>query len=494
MTILMDELESACVCSGWVLRVLTGIQQGAGMSLLDGRSYTVGHDDGCDIVLWDERVAPRHFLVRVQGERIHLQSLDSPIELKERRLDPGDSIEIASARRLRVSGLEIALGSPETNWLELCVTEPALHALPTAEVGVTGGQDSAIVQADGAGTSDEGAPSPSHAGAAGRDGGRRRLVIVALLGLLILVFASWSLFISGRGSDHTLVTADPPDRRAERAHTLAASMGLAGIEIRLRTDGVLVLSGYCETQAMRDRVTAALIADGQRVDNRLWPEERIRELLALTLEQLGAGLLGYEYLGNGEVRLHGWLRSGLTSDQVVNTVHADVPGVRHVSNAFQSVDLFLDDLREQLRTAHLERKLVITSDLFPAVIAGRLDTQEMARWEVIRDGLATHYPDLRALESNILLVERSAVSASRPASVAVKTARDPPILILGTLIGANRISYAVLGDGERLTKGQLIDGRYMVEEIQFDRVIAFDGAERKTFHVGVKANDRGTGQ
>ena len=57
------------------------------------------------------------------------------------------------------------------------------------------------------------------------------------------------------------------------------------------------------------------------------------------------------------------------------------------------------------------------------------------------------------------------------------------------MIGPNQEAYALLDNGVRVAEGDRIDNRYLVEKIQFNRVVVRDGAQRKTYYIGDAAHE-----
>lgn len=501
--------------SGWGLRLLVGLQQGAEVPLLEGIDYVLGHDDACDLVIWDESVAPRHLAVRVADGRAQIRALDAPIGWTDRRLDPGESTEIESATALRLGETVLGLGPLATDWSRLAIPERMAETPPEPAPSEKQSSTPDVPERSSESGEFAGSPGPTPAPETDEPGPRtaecilqpddsaeaaKRLwlsIAAVLSGLLILalLLTPWSPFGFTPTGDTAASAPDARDPSAlEQARALVASLGLSGIEIQAQPNGTLSLHGYSPTRADRERLSSSLTAAGWRVDNRVWPEDQIREILAETLTRLGSARLHYDYLGQGEVLLRGWLRPGLMPEQVERLVQHDVPGVQRLQNELRPIAPVLEDLREQLRGARLERKLTIAAEAPPIRVSGRLDDRDMARWTAIRDALTERHPTSLPLET--ALVQESTAT---PAPMGTETVPAEPspvarvsgtsIQVRGILIGSDGSAYALLHDGERVSVGDRIGGRYLIEEIRFDRVVALDGGERRIFRLGVKEHD-----
>ncbi|EXJ15662.1 type III secretion system inner membrane ring subunit SctD [Imhoffiella purpurea] len=481
----------------WVLHLLAGLQRGAEARLQDGIEYILGRDESCDLVLWDESVASRHLSLLAHPGSIRAQALEQPIHLAGRQLVPGESIELDIATGLRLGDVALAVGRPDTRWSDLTIPDPAAVAAspreepdarepeqpdlpaasPVAEAGPSVPPEGTLEDSD--------RPNPAKPWW----GSGRGLVAASVLLVPILAGLGWFALAPRQVP---VAGASPATDRTtmERAQDLVERLGLGPVEMERRPDGVLILRGYCETRAKRDELTAAAEAAGLPLVNRLWPEDGVRRILAETLDRLGGGHLDYEYLGAGEVRVHGLLRSGLSAEEVERSLRNDVPGIRNLVMDAQELGPFLEDLREALRDGDLDRKLSIHSEDPPITLKGRLNTRDMEVWDRLRKQLAERYPRLPPLVSEVMhdpRERRLAEASGQPAAEAETPGHVawPAIRVRGILIGANDIAYAVLDNGEQVMRGDLIADRYRVEEIRFDRVIARLGEERHVFRVGV---------
>lgn len=305
--------------AGWVVRLLTGLQQGAEAPLSDGVDYVLGRDEACDLVLWDESVAPRHLLLRAEsGGMLRVRALEQPLVLRDQHLEPDGVLELATAATLRAGALVLAVGPSDTDWsglmppdtpspagsnqapdqpLETLTESDAAKPPPTREAPET--------------IADSPDSEPPSALAVIRSWppmvSMTALLMVGIL-LIVLLILLGVFFVAGSTPEAVPATESTPAQRVEHARALAERAGIDNLEIDVGHSGVLTLRGYSATRAQRDALTEALLAEGLRVDNRLWPEDRLRETLRVTLERLGAQHLSYTYRGQGEVDVEGILR------------------------------------------------------------------------------------------------------------------------------------------------------------------------------------------
>lgn len=483
--------------AGWVIHLLTGLQQGAEAPLSDGVDYVLGRDETCDLVLWDESVAPRHLALRVESGRVLVQALEQPLVLRDQRLEPDGVCELATATTLRAGALVLAVGPFDTDWSGLShpdVPSPAESRQAPDEPPETQSEPAAVTPPATPVAPETIADSPDIESASASAVTRSRTRLVRMTALIVagslpivLLILLGVLFEAGSTPEADRSTETTPAQDVERARALAQRSGIDDIEIDVGPSGLLTLRGYSATRAQRDALSEALRADGLRVDNRLWPEDTLRETLRETLERLGARDLSYTFEGEGEVRVQGILRRGLTAEQLARTLQADIPGIRRVVTALQPIAPLLEDLAEELAAARLDQKLTLTSEEPPVTVGGLLNAREMEHWNAIRERLAARFPELPPLVSGVML-DGSRSSSEVSASDATNSdarGTDPPIRVVGILIGNGAEPYAILASGQQVMRGERIGGHYVIEEILFDRVITRANGEQYIFPVGV---------
>lgn len=481
----MPAMEERTDPSPCFLFVLSGSQRGARAPLLRARAYAVGTDESNDVVLCDDSIAPRHLSLTPGVNLLRIEALEQPVVLEDRVLAPGEMLERLPGLTIRLGEVCLGLGDETTDWSQAKLPDRLENRSDQTLVAVTPSADATLASGGNEPppvTQDRSAASPLKAS-------RRSWSLAAglvSLPLLLIALFWWQPFAMLHAD---LSTSAVAISALEQARSTIDLLGVRNLELLARADGGVTLVGYCETRALKERLSATLRDAGLAVDNQLWPEDRLREVLAQTLERLGGTYLNYDYLGSGEVKLHGLLRPGFSSEQLVRTIQEDVPGISRVVTELHTLDPLLQDLRARLSAAQLDRKLLVMADKLPVTVTGRLNTEDMARWTAIHDLLAEHYTDFPTLTFDVNLestpTRQSATEPSTPTRRSVtESASDPPVTVRGIWSGDHQAAYAILDNGEQVTIGDRIGDRYVVEEIRFDRVIVIDADQRRVFRVG----------
>lgn len=105
-----------------ILKILSGIQAGVDVSLVDG-TYVIGSADSADIQIFDVSLAPQHARLAVENGRISIAALSGPLQLrsgmalppssKAHQLRPLDVVTMGTTR--------IAIAPLGADWAGVCV-------------------------------------------------------------------------------------------------------------------------------------------------------------------------------------------------------------------------------------------------------------------------------------------------------------------------------------------------------------------------------------
>lgn len=481
-----------------VMKLLSGLQQGAEAPLTDGVAYSIGSADECDIVLQDESVAPQHLALTVEGGRIHLDALDRSVMVANRKLTPGQPLDLPPGSAIRLGVVYLGIGPAETDWTRIALPEMAESRPDIAAESVPAeGTVEASEEAQPAVPESEPDPKLTRLPVAvePRPGSSRRRVALGIATVMALaLIALWRPFSAWLNSDVAPTATVSEPSAVEKAKAVIADLGLADISVAARPGGVVVLTGYCATREIKNRVIAALQARGVAANNQLWPEDALQEAVTHTLERFGGKMLSHDYLQKGALRLSGRLRAGLRHDQLLATLRNDVPGLSRIESEVKTVADFITVLQERLRQAGLEEQVTLAAEGPGITATGVLDAERMERWKAIYRAFVAETGDVPALEGRLKLIHGSG-QGTLPVAAASSVVADQPsaapvqMAVRGVIIGPNQESYALLDNGMRVAEGDRIENRYLVEKIQFNRVVVRDGAQRKTYYIGDAAHE-----
>lgn len=114
-----------------VLRILSGLHDGASRVLSEQEMLLIGSGEDCDIILSDPGVARHHAMVLRHGDTLSLRAIDAVLEFAGDPLEPGDPIELPQLQPARLGGVSIAIGpADDDGWTALGARPGMVSAAP----------------------------------------------------------------------------------------------------------------------------------------------------------------------------------------------------------------------------------------------------------------------------------------------------------------------------------------------------------------------------
>ena len=246
---------------GKVLRIVAGLHAGASRGLADQEMLVVGSGDDCDIVLADTGVAAHHALITLVGGTFTLRALDAPVRIEGKPLHPGDPVEVLALQRIDLGEAAIAFGNDdEASWDALfpAIADPARKRSARPLM--------------------------------------RRLPLFAAGAVLVLAIVA-------------VVAAFLPRRNAQidaqaYLQSLIPTHAISKAKVGVDGNGVPVLSGTVESQAVRDRIQQQLADAGVQASLSLRTGEDLARDVREVFRMSGIGVQT-RYLGDGKVEING---------------------------------------------------------------------------------------------------------------------------------------------------------------------------------------------
>ncbi len=374
--------------STYSLRFLSGPHAGAEAVLGDGE-YVVGSDADSDVILQDPAVAPRHLLLILHSGEVAVEPFEEGVYLEGREITAG-RFSLASFQVLMVGATCLALALQGELWPEV--------ALPVVRRTLGASAGGIVDEPDGADAKDE-PDEPGVVREAGEDGpGDRQDVpgqagaassvlwrywkpVLGFAGMLVLL---WLLV-------HALWPASPeqavPAQPLAALETVLDDLGIEGARVVRKGDGLFFLTAYVSTEEQRRALNDALrtlpfsVTLDVRVTGQLMQAVReVLRLLALDME--------VEDMGQGVVRVHGYVGDDAGLTRLERQLADDVPGLN---------DVVLDVLKPAEVFPVLNRFLVheglsgsVRFEPHPGWIgvSGALNWDQRAAWSRVKAALA----------------------------------------------------------------------------------------------------------
>lgn len=476
-----------------VLKLLSGLQRGAEAKLHLGASYTLGSSDNCDFVLHEESIADYHLTVTLQQTHIHLVAQQQAIAIGTEWLHPNQGIELNTATILQCGEVLIGIGFADSDWAALPRPQPP--PAPNEDAALLKKSDDAAQQTQPAVEDEESYAGIATEVAITTDPNFKHhkwaLPVAMLSGAILLALGAWLWLVAAPAEENSL--HPPPMSATEATQKLLTELKIEGESLQLyeQSNGTVNIKGYCENQALKQRLTSALSAQGIQVDNRLWPEDIIQEAIKQTVERIGGKSVIYTYLGQGVLHLKGVADNAAQLQKLVATLHNDAPGLKQIDSSVKTMDALLVELQQQLELIHLQTLIDLNIEGSDLIASAKLNTQQAAQWNTIAAAFNNEYNGILSLEERIKIIANTADSSPEIATKAQELdkdtqpeIKDAQLVIRGVMMSPNQVSYVLLGNGRRIAEGEWIDQHRRIEAIDINQVIVRTGQQRHTYSIG----------
>lgn len=472
--------------AAYLLRVMSGPQAGAEIPLADGE-YVIGSDDDCDLVLLDETVAARHLRVTIAASGAEVAACDAPVALGERTLAPGEPADIGAGAVFGLASTCVAIGPVGVVWTALPMPdrrrrkrtpEPA----PTANA-VTDDGEASVADSDAPDSNavslalgDQliNAERDRRGNGKGSGPGRRTAALWAVGGFLLALalFELPDMLSAWTAAPAPQTPPDNADQQRSQVAALLKKLNLKGLQLGSLPGGGLALSGYVQTVADKDRLNAALRQSGIAVRNDVWADEWIKSSVQETVQRFGGEALSVDYLGKGALRIAGFLRSGVSQQQLEAVVRNDIPGISSIEVKLHTMDQALQDLRKGLQEAGLEGMVKLTASDTTINATGTLDQPLLQAWWQVAHAFAKDYGTVPRLQSEV----KGATQRAEPFTLG-------NVRVIGIVMGPEHQPMAMLDNGNLVGVGDQVGANAVVKEIDFDKVLITEGTRTYTFNV-----------
>lgn len=255
----------------WALRVLAGVHAGAERKLQESSFLMIGSSDDCDLIFSDTGVAAHHCIVTRNGGDLAVRAIDAEMRIDDRVLHPGDPQEISPFSLLRIGGACFALGP---HWSERW--------------------QSLLSQIE---------PSP-RADAAEQPARQRSNRLVTLGVAMVLMGASAGALLLAQNNAKPPPAQAPAAPRDGELRSLVEELGYKGLNVGLRGDGRLIVTGYVESSEDLTKLRTQLEQRGLKPEVEAKSGPRIAENVAEEL-RMGNFHATAQWKGDGRVRVRG---------------------------------------------------------------------------------------------------------------------------------------------------------------------------------------------
>lgn len=441
-----------------LLEFLTGEHAGTCLQLRVGK-YTIGSNDDCDLVIFDGIF---------RGKRIKLDIREFAIILD---CDDPDFLTIddkhpQAKRTIIGSGQKISAGTTSFKlvfWDEEAKAqtvknepEPAPKAQTSPSTCDT---EKAIAQEVG--------PINPEA--------KTKIRIKPAIYKKTALIAAIIISICGvAGLIETRARIEPPVNEGDIENTLK-KLGVTGLISKKDKTGIITYEGYVSTSAVKEQVFGKLGNGLTKAIIKIHSDQEIKHS-AENLLRLHGIEFAFVYNGNGKADLRGFSMDTVSAIRSIETLKADLPALRSISNMAMSSDDVFRIMGSLLTSSGLNKRIRFTIEKGELFAIGNPDSSQKVEWRAIAgDFEKKHFVAIKEKWTDSPPWGLSALEKNRLLGDNVYT---------GNIDGVNYISR---GKNEKLFEGARLKSGHIIKKIEPGRVVLeINGAQTSYAIQGAK--------
>ena len=437
----------------YLLKVVAGPHQGAEVALDDEAALVIGSSSDCDLILSDTLVSDEHVKVIVSGGAVFIVPLASPTYLDGQEIIKDEQLRLDPFQFVSCGTTHFVVGPVGGDWPALSAADvPDLKKLEIEEV-VEGEQE------EGTETEEELVEEKT---VLGLNLDKKNVliggagVVVFLIFLMALVF----IFLEPRRGEEEL-------ELGTRIEAALDNLG-HGEGFDLREDkGIYTIEGWVDDNDERDRIGSAFFGFGGQIRLQIWSQEQIMLGVKDLLDEL-KGAVSAESIGLGEVRLYGYLWNDDEWDKAKAEIERDVQGLKHLDDEVYTPKDLAPIVAEVLQEHGLVGKLQFVPEEDAVVVRGLISQEDVEQMRDVLSHFKSKVENRVPIKNQILLAKAEDLYVN---------------LNMDSVIIGDQ-GFITTKDGRKVFEGGTLEGGYIVDKIERDRIILRKGTQTITLNLG----------
>ncbi len=351
------------------LMVFTGVHQGAKIDLKT-RALTVGRSTDCDIILQDEKVAPRHVEIRRENSKLMVvrgegETFINGIPLTE------EKAKIEPETILTIDGVHMGVAYKSSEWAPSAFPTPQK---PQEEVP-------------------EEEPEPPPPGLMQKLSFLRYVLAFGVL-MTIIYFAA-----------HAAIKINPPgnDFYAQKVNEIFHAGNYPPPSITSVKEGRLEVVGYVPNEMNKNEVLAEIDKLPLNIRARIYADDSIKVSCTNYLAKMELPITS-EYAGNGAVYLRGFANKSEDVNMLSEQVTRNVSGVSEVRTDITLLGEVMPAIDKILAEKKLKNKIDVEAQTEFLVASGTLDHKNKSDWSAAKQIITNRFGDVFDVDDKVAYV------------------------------------------------------------------------------------------
>ncbi|USE39030.1 type III secretion system inner membrane ring subunit SctD [Endozoicomonas sp. SCSIO W0465] len=464
----------------YYLKILSGNHIGAEIPIEPGR-YTLGKDDGCDLILTDDNLNAIEFIIEISNDgQIRIQSGTADIPLYLNGEPIGSSIQYRHFDVVTSNGLFIAIGPADAEWPSLAL--PNVANTPTPQNLPVNEEQHLSPQADepdlSASDFDQDLPDKEDEDKEDDLDDTSFITsidkkwLAAIPVVLVLLIVSISLIISNTDNKEQGVTRIPG--ALEVSTKAKEQLGLKEVKFKLLPDKSLLASGYTQTLQDKLELQKFLRKQGIPFNSQVIVMNEMRDNAEMLLRTQGYDNLELE-LDNtpGSLVLTGYVSTSDELDSIINMLKQEIYGLISVVDQVENQIDRVNTLKSMLREKGLVPRIhVVVRDQTVILKGHLLDEGQVYDLQTVVSKFQKKYGNKPSIE----------LATKYAGGTLTESQSSLSLNIRGISMG--KVPYVILIDGSKYLIGAKLSNGYIIEDINLEYLLLTNGTDKIKYRLG----------
>ncbi len=409
----------------YVVKVLSGVNEGATAELQDTSGVVIGKSTGCDIIFSGANVADRHVAVELDRGRIRLTPLAQPVYIDGR--DVGSHEIILQPNQLvNIGVVDFTIAEKNQPWPSYNTTTKKLVA------------DS---RSHGAYTADRGVNAKTSIL------GNPWLWLAAVIMLLANIHYLTQQYGGIPGLLGFVKTAD------QEISSMIRVDKYPGLYVKRINNNLTQIKGYVSTAQERTLVEEEISELRGKVAAHIFADTELEDNARKIAQTLGENEIKFSTLKHGRLKAEGLTESRSKWLNIKESIRVDVPGVISIhDDGVRNLYEMYVVLERKVEAEKFATRIDLELNKGTVTVKGRLTKEEKERWIQIKEEfLGTSFYPFRFRE--------------------ILRTPDADIKLSIRSVSVGDIPFVVSKEGNKYFKGSHVGSGYYIESINDDHIL-----------------------
>ncbi|MCK5895885.1 MAG: type III secretion system inner membrane ring subunit SctD [Cocleimonas sp.] len=329
------------------LRVLSGENVGAQIALEPNVPIVVGKSAACNVIFNNEDVADRHVKLVLSDGRVRLRPLAQPVYVEGKDIGLHDAT-LLPYQLVTIGKVGFSIGDGSGQW---------------PRVDLQGRQYQLELD-----------DSTKNVNKSTTGSGWK--IVLFWLGIAILIAANLHYFTRDEGGIFSVFGLK--ETVEKKVYNVVSASGLPDISISKTPSGHMQVRGYVETNEQKQRLISAILDVQGNVSHTIWVNKAIENNALLIAQTLSEEQLHFSSKGNGVLIVSGYTQSQANWRRLRVNLLEDIEGIESINDT--QIKPMLERLKEEVQDQGLAETITLKQKNKKFMISGDPTPEQIKKW------------------------------------------------------------------------------------------------------------------